>query len=112
MLYAFTVIPRFTSQLVPKKGDVNRETTQSEVKGNKNLDDVKLNIVNLGEVKRRITVHRSLENTLWYNLDHGNLTPVGFNSVAYGSEEHTFVKIIIIKSMVESYKSNSGPTTK
>ena len=42
----FTVIPRFTLQLVPKKGDVDLITTQIEVRGNKNFDDVDRNNVN------------------------------------------------------------------
>ena len=33
------LVSRFTSPLVPKKGDVNRMTTQIEVKGNKQFDD-------------------------------------------------------------------------
>ena len=36
-LYEFTVIPRFTSQLVP---EVNRMTKQIEVRGNKQFDEV------------------------------------------------------------------------
>ena len=39
-LYEFTVIPRFTTQLVPKKGNVNRMTAQIKVRGNKKFDDV------------------------------------------------------------------------
>ena len=44
------------SQLVPKKGDVNRMTTQIEVRGNIKFDDVNRNNVNRGDVNRRITV--------------------------------------------------------
>ena len=36
-LYEFTVSPRFTSHLVPKKGNLNRMNTQIEVRGKKNL---------------------------------------------------------------------------
>ena len=59
-LYEFTVNPRLTLQLVPKKGDVNRMTTQLEVRGNKRFDDVSRNNVNRGYVNRRITVFKSL----------------------------------------------------
>ena len=56
-LYEFTVIPRLTSQLVPKKDDVNRMTTQIEVRGNKKFDDVNENNVIRGDINRGITVH-------------------------------------------------------
>ena len=39
-LYEFTVIPRFTSQLVSRKGDVNRMMMQIEVRGNKKFVNV------------------------------------------------------------------------
>ena len=39
-LYEFAVNPRFMSQLVPKKGNVNRMTTQIEVRENKQFDDI------------------------------------------------------------------------
>ena len=54
--YEFTVIPRFTSLLVPKEFNVNRMTTQIEVRWNKKFDDVNRNNVNRGDVNRRITV--------------------------------------------------------
>ena len=49
-LYEFTVIPRFTSQLVAKIGDVNRMTMQIEVRENKQFDDVNQNNINHGYV--------------------------------------------------------------
>ena len=56
-LYKFTVIPRFTLLLVPKKSDVNRITTLIEVRENKKFDNVNRNNVNRVDVNRRITVH-------------------------------------------------------
>ena len=47
-LYEFTVIPRFILQLVPKKGDEDRE--------NKKFNDLNRNNVNRGDLNRRITV--------------------------------------------------------
>ena len=55
-LYEFIVIPRFKSQLVLKKGYVNRMTTQIKVGGNQKFDDINRNNVNRGNVNRRITV--------------------------------------------------------
>ena len=55
-LYEFTVNPRFMSQLVPKKGNVNRMTTQIEVRGNKQFDDINRYNINPGDINRRITV--------------------------------------------------------
>ena len=52
----FTVIPRFTSQLVPKNDDLNRMTTQIEVRGNKKFYDLNRNNLNRGNINRRITV--------------------------------------------------------
>ena len=59
---SFTVIPQFTSQLVPKKkkGDVNRLR-----KGNKKFDDVNRNKVNRDDLNQRITV---LCLNLWSEL--------------------------------------------
>ena len=37
--FVVTVIPRFTSKLVPKKGDVNWMTMRVEVRGNKKFDE-------------------------------------------------------------------------
>ena len=56
-LYEFTVIPRFTLQLVPKKGKVNR-MAQIEVKGNKIFDDINRKHFNWGDVNRGITVYQ------------------------------------------------------
>ena len=44
------------SLLIPKEGDVNRLTTQIEVRENKKFEDVNQNNVNLGYVNRKITV--------------------------------------------------------
>ena len=54
--YELTVIPQFTPQLVPKKGNVNRITTKIQVTGNKKLDDVNRNNFNRGDVNGRTTV--------------------------------------------------------
>ena len=62
-LYEFTVILRFTSQLVPKKGDVNRMTTQIEVRGNNKFDYVNRNNANRGDVNRKITIQLSFEQS-------------------------------------------------
>ena len=55
-LNEFTVIPRYTSQLVPKKSEINRMVTQIEVRENKQFYDVNRNNVNRGYVNRRITI--------------------------------------------------------
>ena len=44
--YKFTVTSRYTLQLVPKKGEVNRMTVQIEVKLNKKFDNVNRNNLN------------------------------------------------------------------
>ena len=54
-VYEFIVIPRFTSQLVSKKGDANQIMTQIEVIGRK-FDDVNRNNINRDDVIRRNTV--------------------------------------------------------
>ena len=56
-VYVYTVIPRFTSQLILKKGDINRKTTQIEVIGNKKLDEQNRNNVNQDDVIQGIAVH-------------------------------------------------------
>ena len=62
-LYEFIVIPRFTSQLVPEKGDVNRMTAQIEIRGNKKFDDVNQNNVNRGNVNlRRICFNKNFSS--------------------------------------------------
>ena len=53
MLHELTVIPRFTSQLVPAKGDVNRMTTQIEVRGNAKFGDINCNNIKRDSVNRR-----------------------------------------------------------
>ena len=55
-LYDFTVIPIFTMQLVSKKGNINRMTTQIEIRGNKKFYDVNRSNYNRGKVNRRIIV--------------------------------------------------------
>ena len=64
-----TIIPRFTSKLIPKeKENVIRMTTQIEVRGTKKLDDVNRNKVNRGYVNRWIALmHLFVREYLGYN---------------------------------------------
>ena len=55
-LYEFTVIPRFTLQLVPEKGGVDLMTIPIEVRGDKKFYHLNRNNVNRGDVNSRITV--------------------------------------------------------
>ena len=52
-----TVIPRFTSQVVPKRGDETRMTAQIKVREYKEFDYVNRNNVNQSEVNLRIAVY-------------------------------------------------------
>ena len=49
-------IPRYALQLIPKKDDENPMTTQFEVREKKKFGDVNRNIVNGGDVNRRIAI--------------------------------------------------------
>ena len=64
-----TVIPRFTLQLVPIKGNVNRMTTQIKVRGKKKFDNANRDNVNRGDVNRRITIILLILLLSYHQLD-------------------------------------------